>query len=90
MLLQCYVQHPYGLFWWLRNKVTFHVPLQVVSDIRITGRSDPSVLEYNSTAGYSNKYRVEDQLGNYREIPCLLLITQYYESISNTLMVIQL
>ena len=45
------------------NKITFDVPLEVVSDIRITGKSDPSVLEYNSTAGYANKYRVEDQLG---------------------------
>ena len=50
------------------NKVTFDVPLEVISDIRITGKSDPSVLEYNSTAGYASKYRVEDQLGKFNTV----------------------
>ena len=46
------------------NRVTFSVPLQVTADVRITGKSDPSVLEYNSTLGYPNRYLVEDQIGD--------------------------
>ena len=41
----------------------FTVPLEVTSDISITGKSDPSVLEYNSTAGHPSTYIVEDQIG---------------------------
>ena len=46
------------------NEMTFTVPLEVVSDIRITGKSEPSMVQYNSTAGYAEKYLVEDQIGD--------------------------
>ena len=46
------------------NEMTFTVPLDVVSDIRITGKSEPSMVQYNSTAGYPEKYLVEDQIGD--------------------------
>ena len=46
--------------------MTFKVPLEVTSDISITGKSDPSVLEYNSTEGYASTYLVEDQIGKHK------------------------
>ena len=46
------------------NEVTFIVPVEVIPDISITGKSDPPVLHYNSTAGYASTYLVEDQIGH--------------------------
>ena len=55
----------------------FTVPIQVESEVRVTGKSEPAQVEYNISEGYPDEYLVEDQIGKYN----IYLIT-YHEYIT--------
>ena len=45
------------------NQMEIRVPLSVTADWKVTGKSEPAIVEYNITEPLPEKYKVEDQIG---------------------------
>ena len=45
------------------NQMYIRVPLSVTADWKVTGKSEPAIVEYNITEPLPEKYKVEDQIG---------------------------